>query len=367
MENFDKFEFNNFKYLINYSSERNLAEITHNKGTPDFLYKFYSVSQYSIEALTESYLYASHPIELNDILDSSPLLVYTSRPIDLKYYKHFYGESIFETEDELIKYWEEDVDKKQCQGYLNHAYNMAFNLMGIISLTAKENNTLMWPHYTQEKGFQIKFKSQNIIKSITEKLKEDDGELVGFFPINYVNQLKPIDVSPFRSFHIPFAYASNVKSSEWKYEEEWRIIACKANMGIPYSKAGLNIIPDHVTDKKNRQIRYDFTDIEEICFGFNFINARDFEIVWINEKEFTAKPLKGKSNWESKNILKLLNLISDKLADKLYYSGLKYELDSNNEPFIIRTKEKLEIKKIDLEKFCFKRTNEIIKLINQYE
>lgn len=362
MTNFDEFEFNNFKYQIDYSSNTNLADIIHEKEIPEFLYKFYSVTKYSLEAIIDSYLYSSHPIELNDILDSSPLLIYTSMPIDFSYYKHFYGEDIFETEDALIKYWKDDVAENKCQKYLNHAYNMAFNLMGIISLTAKENNTLMWPHYTQEKGFQIKFRRQDIIKSIIEKLEEDDGEFVGFFPINYVDQLKPIDISPFRSFHIPFSYASNVKSSEWKYEEEWRIIACKKNMGIPYSKAGLNIIKDHVSDKKNRQIRYDIESIEEICFGFNFINARDFEITWIDEKEFTIMPLNGDSNWEYENILKLLDFISEKLSDKLYYSGLKYELDNNDELFIIRTKEKLEIKKINSEIFQIKRTNEIIRL-----
>lgn len=362
MKNFEEFEFNNFKYKIDYLKNNNLPEIIHEIQSPEFLYKFYSLSKYNIDALIRSYLYASHPIELNDILDSSPFLIYTSKPISFEKYKHFYKD-IFKTEDELKTFWENDVKLSQCKNFLKHAYNMAFNLLGIISLTAKENNTLMWPHYTQEKGIQIKFKTVDLISSIKTKLENEEGEFFGFHPVNYVKILKPIDVAPFSAFHVPFAYASNVKSLEWQYESEWRILASKKNMGIPYSKSGLNTFPDHNGIENNRQIKYDINAIEEICVGLNFITARDFELEWLNDKEFTAQP--RKSNLENYQlILNFLQFVILNLPEKFFFSGAKYELDEKQEPYLIRTKEKIKIEQIENDKFKFIRTNEIIKLIN---
>lgn len=361
--NIEKFEYNNFTYSIDYSSQENVPKIIHKQSIPDSIFKFYSISKYNIEALSQNYLYASHPIELNDILDSSPLLLYSSRPISFEIYENFY-KGIFNSKKELEDFYTEDVESNQCKKLINHMYNMSFNLLGIISLSERENNTLMWPHYTQERGFQIKFNVSSLLQSIQDKLNDDDGELFGFHPINYTNELKPIDVSRFRSFHIPTAYASNIKLNDWQYEKEWRIIASKKNMGIPYSKSGLNTIPDHIGIDGHRQMKYNFEAIEEISVGHNFITARDFEIEWIiDDKEFVIT-VKRNSDEQYIAICDFLDIISDKYSDKFYFSGAKYELNTTNEPYLIRTKEKMTIEKIEEAKYKLIRTFEIIRLLN---
>jgi len=348
---------------MDYSQSSNIPKIKHALNQPKSVFKFYSLSKYSIEALSENYLYASHPIELNDILDSSPLLIYTSKPISYDVYEKFYKD-IFETLSELEEFYKSDVESNQCKKYINHMYNVAFNLLGIISLSEKENNTLMWPHYTQEKGFQVKFNVDQLLESIAKNLDEDDGEIYGFYPINYTEELKPIDISAFRSFHIPTAYASNVKLNDWNYEKEWRILASKKNMGIPYSKSGLNTFPDHIGIDKNRQVRYNKSDIEEISVGHNFITAQDFEIEWLvdnNEFSIKVKKIDGQDNVA---VINFLDLIVREYNDRFYFSGAKYELNSSYEPFLIRTKEKMDIEKIEKSKYKLTRTNKIIKLIS---
>lgn len=211
-ENFDEYKYNGFKYSIDYSEEGNVSKIEHSKAIPEYLFKFYSMSKYSINSLSDAYLYSSHPIELNDCLDSSPFLMITSKPIDYELYDKFFGFAYENNKQELIDYWEYDCKPENlCKGYISQMYNVAFNLMGIISMTAKENNPLMWPHYTQEKGFQLKFKTSDLENSIKENIKQSNGEYLGLHPINYVKTLNPIDIHSFKTFHIPISYATMKK------------------------------------------------------------------------------------------------------------------------------------------------------------
>lgn len=46
---------------------------------PKSLFKYYSMSDYNVEAITQNYLFASHPFDLNDILDSKRELLYLTK------------------------------------------------------------------------------------------------------------------------------------------------------------------------------------------------------------------------------------------------------------------------------------------------
>lgn len=362
MNNLEKYEFNDFKYVKDYNSSDHKAIIEHNKEKPENIYKFYAISKFSIDALINGYFYASHPIELNDSLDCSPFLWYTSEPIDIAQYKRLWGNIL--SEKELNDYFKGDCNKENlCKGFISNVYDTATNLFGVISTTGKENNPLMWPHYTQEKGFQIKFKTSELEKSIESKITKDE-EYLGLYPINYTQKLSPIDISSFKTMLVPLYYATNIKSKQWEYEDEWRFLVGKQNMGVPYTKSGFTQREDYIVDKSNRYVFYDKRLVDEICFGHNFFNAREFEIEWLDDKNIRVKLKEIESNWEFKNQVLLLDYIVENLNDKLYYSGLKYELDENEKHFLIRTKEKLEISKQDDDSFIITRTNEIIKLMN---
>lgn len=360
----EKYEYNDFKYNVDYTHPEPNVEITHNKRSPSSLYKFYSINKFSIDALLNSYLYASHPFELNDILDSSPFLLYTSKPLDLERYIDLYGS--LHSKEAILEIWKDDSTvEKKCRQYLLHMYAISFNLIGIISLTSKENNILMWPHYAQERGFQIKFNTSKLISSISNKLEKENGEFLGFNPINYCEKLNPIDVYPYKTLFIPISYVTNIKSNKWEYEDEWRILVSKNNMGVPHSKSGLNIIPDHLGNKENRKTNYDFNDIEEICLGFNFFIARDFNITKLdNNTAFSVQPLNGIDFYNYENYIQFLDFISEQLSDKFYYSGIKYEMDDQGKLFLIRTKEKLQIEKIGIDVYKIIRTNDIIRLFD---
>jgi hypothetical protein len=223
----EEFEYNNFNYIKNYDPEVINGVIEHHQKKPENLFKYYSLNEFSVDALKNGYFYAAHPFELNDLLDSSIFLYYSSTKLSIEQYKHFYGD-VF-NEDELKDFYTHDVQER-CTGYIQSVYEVATNLFGIISTTEKEFNTLMWPHYTQEKGFQIKFNTAELEESIEKKILENNEQYLGFYPINYTKKLSPIDISKYDSMMLPLYYATNVKSSKWEYEKEWRFLISKNNM-----------------------------------------------------------------------------------------------------------------------------------------
>ena len=152
---------------------------------------------------------------------------------------------------------------------------------------------------------------------------------------------------------VPFYYSATIKDSEWKYEDEWRFIYSKPQMGVPNRKMGLtNNRDDYKGIPGNRKAYYDSDLVEEIMFGHNFFNGEDFFIKWNKERlKFSVSVKKN-----VKNMVRLLDYLCDNLKDKLYYSGVKYEFNKEKKLQLFRTKEKLLIRKISPQKYELERT-----------
>ena len=169
----EEHKFNGFSYRMD---DEKLGvekfEVIHDKVKPENIYKFHGLSRHSVDALVNGYLYASHPIELNDTMDSSNFLLGSSKPLKFDVYKKFLG-PIFNSEKELVSFYENDSKSNDgffAKGYISQMWQVLTNIFGVISLTAQDQNNLMWPHYTQEKGFQIKFKTTEIEASVNKNL-----------------------------------------------------------------------------------------------------------------------------------------------------------------------------------------------------
>lgn len=350
--------FNGFRYFSTYENGK-LPNIEHCKQTPEYLFKYYSFGKYSIEAFVNSNFYASHPFELNDIIDSSRFLFFTSKPIQFEVYEklYFLENKVFKTEKEFIQFYEDDI-KNDCSEYLSHLYNVTSSYYGVISLSEKEDNVLMWPHYTQERGFQVKFKTDDILESVSDLLGSND-KFIGLFPMNYTPKIHPIDVFKFCRFDIPLIYSTNVKLDSWDYEKEWRILISKPKMGIPFEKLGFSDIKNHDFEPKKKFIKYSIDAIDSICLGFNFFSGSDFINKWISEKEIQVQPRKERDQFDL--YIKFLDFIINTFSGKVYFSGVKYETDLEGRPYITRTKERVEITKIQELKYSIFRTEDIIK------
>jgi hypothetical protein len=354
------YTYNDFTYQEEGNKENDGVRIIHNKPYPEKVHKFYSINILNVDALIGGYFYASHSNEINDVLDSNPFLWFASKPLSLDFYERFLDKDV--PKDILLKFYESDINSDNlCRGYISLYFNVISNIFGIISLTADDSGTLMWAHYTQEKGIQLTFNANLLEVSLNGKI--GDGECFGMFPINYSAYSKPIDICEFNSMHIPFFYATNVKSNKWQYENEWRFLIGKKMMGVSNSKSGLNTNPDFVTSPKNRYVYYDKDLVEQITLGINFFTSQDFILEWSEDrKQFKVSPKKTKENSNYECHKKLLAYIYNSLKDKIYHSGIKYELDDNGIHFLIRTKERLEIKRVAWDTYVFTRTDDLIKI-----
>src|SRR5690606_22336459 len=111
----EEYEFNGFRYLSN-SNEPKL-DIVHNKNKPEYICKYYSISKYSVEALLNGYLYASHPFELNDIFDSSVFLMYASQKLEYHFYQNF----------NISDFYTLDCQQKN-RGYISRVWELFCNI-----------------------------------------------------------------------------------------------------------------------------------------------------------------------------------------------------------------------------------------------
>lgn len=118
--------------------------------------------------------------------------------------------------------------------------------IGVLSLTEKPDNLLMWAHYAQNhKGFAIEFESDH--EFFHQQLSPSD-ELRYVRKVQYLDQRPNIRISTFED-------ATNIfstKSKDWEYEREWRIMRPlqHADQVIPSTDGAIHLFsfpPDCIT------------------------------------------------------------------------------------------------------------------------
>ncbi len=346
---------------INNEIEEPRFDVIHNESKPKRLYKYFGLNKNSADALLNSYLFASHPFHLNDIMDCNPLLTYSSKKIAIDIYKKFIKNT---SDKELNRFRDEDVHNRQ---FINLMWSLLSNVYGVVSLTGRKNHSLMWPHYTNEDGFQIGFDFNLLEKSLAFKV--GNGSILGIYPINYVKKLEPIDIYEFipKFLGVPFLYLTNLKNKKWKYEMEWRIIASNKHMGVPFNESGLTTFKEETNSEftNSRFLYYSKEAISEVTLGHKFFNNKYFNIDYRGARlDIKFKNFK-KGNKDNKEDLRLLyelfDFMVENFADKLYYSTFKYSGTDSN-PKLIRSKEGMKINKIAMGHYCWNRTKNVIEL-----
>lgn len=323
-----EFEYQNFKYILD-ENNNHIVETNPKMEIPKSIFKYYAISENSIDALKNGYLYATHPFLFNDSIDSSELIL-DFKNLTLERFIGFYKR--FLIPEEFAKY---DYPKMYEEDKVNNFYNMrnffytTFSRnLGLISLTTKPFNILMWSHYTNEKGFVIELQTKEFI----DDLKKNNPDLNNycFRPVQYVKDIEFIEMfdDKFSTPDVPFLYMTTVKREEWNYEDEWRLSVYKNDMGIPFSA----LFPgsDNYEGKNERKLFYDKTIIKSISLGKHFFNGKNCSKV-NNDLSFEIS---------DGDFLSFVNFLYENHNDKLLMSG-EYES---------QTKLKRSLGKIHLEK-----------------
>jgi hypothetical protein len=203
------------------------------------LYKYYSLDNKSVDAITNHYFYAPNPSQLNDRFDCSNQLVQSQSYDDEIRLLEISGSN-----QELSV---EDYFLLSDYGLSMEIYEKIFSEMGIISMTTNHSDILMWSHYAKNNGFCVEYRIDCF-----------PWDWVGPYPIQYCKQRESTLVNACQLSLIPLllCFQKNIK---WKYEKEWRVLVS-------------------LTDNSNRKCVYSPEAITGIYFGASFFNEKETQI-----------------------------------------------------------------------------------------
>lgn len=183
---------------------------------PKKLYKYYSLSDYSLKGLKNNTLYFSHANLLNDVMDGN-FMLWNMKEFIIQYKKEMNITS--------------NIDDELTISIVKQISKPTLECRGVLSLSDTYKNELIWAHYTNETGYCIELETNDFKKCINGNRQENDCH---FFPISY-DDLKQIDISKYITFEttnnrktvnamLPILYCFAQKDNCWKYEKEWRFL-----------------------------------------------------------------------------------------------------------------------------------------------
>jgi len=207
---------------------------------PSKLYQFHSFqSKYSLQSLARNQIWYSKPNGLNDPFDSSTPINWVSNEIEKMNVISVTGLE----KDKSGKYkgtprpvnkglvTQNEEQKRTMELTARALIQLSideYSQWGVACFTTELKNILMWSHYTNgHRGFCLEFNTKHLPHR--EKLKK----------VVYNKSYPTLSPSRmFQSSKIPLY----TKSSDWKYEKEWRIIIQEGNSTVEYDPVALRAV-----------------------------------------------------------------------------------------------------------------------------
>jgi hypothetical protein len=242
-----------FKPVNNHQETIQAVKLKH-QHMPEVVYKYRTVKPYTIDALEKGFLMAASPSSLNDPNEGRMFIDFKNRwkLIYHKFQQMFYEKTghklavelnTFEERDELIirmleyfsapkehyamwielwKFIDENMQEKIID-FQNELIKINDEVHRICSFSEIRDSTLMWAHYAdQSKGFCIGYNLKELNNDLTELL----------MPVRYTDSLIEVDETFFNGEETNQSFLMNsltLKSSEWHYEKEWRLLLLALN------------------------------------------------------------------------------------------------------------------------------------------
>jgi hypothetical protein len=178
------------------------------------LYKY--VPPERVDILRNGYVAFPPPWLFNDPFEASP--VYAADSVEAIALFDEYRPVRAQLTAEQEKALQAKIDAIQnAHGTRRIMLEQAARSVGVLSLSATNDNLLMWAHYTQQHtGFVIGFDTAKEAWIESGRLNGPPGEP---FKIIYSGtRPAPVNITDTTPEHIWYT-----KSSEWEYEQEWRV------------------------------------------------------------------------------------------------------------------------------------------------
>lgn len=195
----------------------------HRPYEPPFLYKYRTIDSLGLKRFfTHKEIFLSSPLQFNDPFDCK---VHILKDKKVYKFKKFVKSMVKKNSPHLVgKTLNQEVKKVMEDPKFNNpdlfntAYRTFMDGIGVYSLTEKPDNLLMWSHYANShKGFCLKF-----------KVSMDELLFWTAFKVKYENTYPKVNFLDFDKGGTVAKWALT-KSTDWEYEQEWRIFDSNLN------------------------------------------------------------------------------------------------------------------------------------------
>ena len=152
------------------------------------------------------------------------------------------------------------------RGWLD-TVNVKYSTAGILSLTTKRGDLLMWAHYAEKgTGLCVGFDET---AAIFVESSFSGTQLIGINPVRYSSDRPTIDGRPEAERFVEMALT---KSKDWEYEQEVRCIR-------------------NFADRDDRRIRFDPSDVKEIILGSSISKESVLKCIELHAQHFSHAEL----------------------------------------------------------------------------
>lgn len=243
--------------------------------TPKILYKYRDLhNEYNKRILFNFEIYLPSTTMFNDPYEGSIPFVYNSDQLT--------EENLYLKMRELAKYsypnWTDQQIEEYCfnakqKDLLNDPKHMEQQRLenirkidatfGILSLTPKYLNYLMWSHYANShRGFCIGFDSEALYDTI-------EGTIG---PVDYQNEIPKMDL--FGDTLEFYVKQLSTKSKVWEYEEEYRIVKADGSRTTVKFDKGIikHIVLGSTMNQKDKDLIIEFVRSEKIPCTISELN-----------------------------------------------------------------------------------------------
>ncbi len=197
---------------------------------PAFLYKYRSGQEKFLDRLiVHNELYFAHREDFNDPFDAQCHVVYggSGSQKRARFQKLMRDNRVPFKQRDLL--WRQFLDPAGSTALVQSSFDAAADMFGIHSLTENPKSLLMWGHYAAEhRGICLQF------------YVPSDPAFLKTFPVRYSDSLTTADWVTDSDAERWALNALLTKSTEWKYEEEWRMFERgRARVAVPVSPKAL--------------------------------------------------------------------------------------------------------------------------------
>lgn len=238
---------------------------------PSTFFKYYALTEYNVEALTNLYVYASHPKQFNDSFDCNENLIEFDTWADVQ---NLWGELF----DKFKKTYStlESACKESKKAY----WNVLYKKLGLVSFAPCCDNYQMWALYAQNNGFCLEF-----------DVNKFPFLHYGPFPMNYTETIPgPVHIGDVGG-HIAMLIQTNVKNEWWNYENEWRLyIPNPVGFDLKYFGSDYDMSKYNFGDEHDRKFRYPANALKCVIIGSKFFDKLVTNPVSLDETDVVCCP-----------------------------------------------------------------------------